>query len=93
MPGDGACLVPAAGVAGERTLVALRNRELSDRIVVEQAKGVIAGRHGLSVDDAFVRLGGHARAHGREPADVARDIVTGLLDVGRPGTRQEGCPP
>lgn len=75
-----------------RTLVDLRNRELSDRVVVEQAKGVIAGRHGLSVDEACARLREHAGAHGREPADVARDIVAGLLDVGRPGAREAGAP-
>lgn len=61
---------------------------LDDRLMVEQAKGVLAERGDLDVDTAFTRLRRYARAHGRRPADVARDVIEGDLaaDVLAEGT-------
>lgn len=48
---------------------------LTSRIVLEQAKGVIAHAGGLEIDDAFIVLRGYARHHGRKIGEVAREVV------------------
>ncbi|KOG54194.1 hypothetical protein ADK76_24540 [Streptomyces griseoflavus] len=55
---------------------------LSSRIVIEQAKGVLAERWGTSVDEAFESLRSYARAHRRRLPDLARQVVDGTLDSG-----------
>jgi GAF domain-containing protein len=54
---------------------------LNSRIVIEQAKGVIAERAGLAVDDSFELLRDHARRHNRRLSEVARDVVEGRLPM------------
>ena len=39
---------------------------LTSRIVIEQAKGVIAERLGVHVDEAFAQMRGYARSHGEQ---------------------------
>ena len=53
---------------------------LASRIVIEQAKGMIAERRRIPVDDAFTELRSHARNHNLRLADVARSTVAGTLD-------------
>jgi GAF domain-containing protein len=53
---------------------------LASRIVIEQAKGMIAERGQLPVDEAFNRLRRHARNNNLRLADVARDTVHGSID-------------
>jgi GAF domain-containing protein len=48
---------------------------LNSRIVVEQAKGVLAERGNLDMQGAFERLRGYARAHNLKLSDVAADVV------------------
>jgi GAF domain-containing protein len=55
---------------------------LNSRIVIEQAKGVLAEREGLDVDEGFARLRAYARAHGMALLDVARAVVAGTADIG-----------
>jgi len=58
------------------------NRALASRIAIEQAKGVLAERAGISVEDAFERLRGYARGNNLLLAEVARSVVEGrLLDL------------
>jgi GAF domain-containing protein len=52
---------------------------LNSRIVIEQAKGVLAERTGLDMDQAFSRLRNHARNHNLRLVDVARAVVDGSL--------------
>jgi hypothetical protein len=54
---------------------------LNSRVVIEQAKGVIAGREGISVNEAFDRLRRHARDHGAVLSEVARAVVERGLRV------------
>lgn len=56
------------------------NRALSSRIVIEQAKGIIAEREHLDMRDAFERLRSHARNHNLRLGDVALDVVEGRLE-------------
>jgi GAF domain-containing protein len=53
---------------------------LSSRVVIEQAKGVVAERRSIPVDEAFAHLRRHARNNNLRLADVARDTVSGALD-------------
>jgi response regulator NasT len=49
--------------------------QLSDRKVVERAKGILMARHGLSEDQAYGRLRKTAMDRGMKLADVAQRIV------------------
>ncbi|SNX62732.1 GAF domain-containing protein [Streptomyces sp. TLI_55] len=63
-----------------RTLNAQLELALTSRVVIEQAKGILATRLSLTMDDAFTLLRGHARSHHRPLHDVAREIVEGRAD-------------
>jgi transcriptional regulator with GAF, ATPase, and Fis domain len=52
---------------------------LNSRIAIEQAKGVLAERLGLDMEQAFSTLRSHARNHNLRLVDVARDVVNGML--------------
>ncbi len=52
---------------------------LNSRIVVEQAKGVIAERHAVDVVMAFSLLRSHARNHHVRLVDLAADVVAGKV--------------
>lgn len=52
---------------------------LETRIVIEQAKGMLAEHNGLDLEAAFHRLRQHARSRNRRLADVARDVIEGAL--------------
>lgn len=49
---------------------------LNSRIVIEQAKGALAQIHGITVDEAFLRMRDHCRRHHRKLGDVALAVVT-----------------
>ena len=52
---------------------------LESRIVIEQAKGVLAERLGIDVAESFLRMRTYARRHGLHLADVAYDVAHGTL--------------
>jgi len=52
---------------------------LNTRIVIEQAKGMVAEREGLNMEEAFSTLRNHARNHNLRLADVAQDVIGGTL--------------
>ena len=54
---------------------------LESRVVIEQAKGKLAERHGVSMDAAFERLRQHARTNGERVQRVARLVVDDELRV------------
>jgi GAF domain-containing protein len=49
---------------------------LDSRVVIEQAKGVLVGRHGLTTRQAFDRLRRQARDQRRPLPEVARAVVS-----------------
>jgi transcriptional regulator with GAF, ATPase, and Fis domain len=65
---------------------------LTSRIVIEQAKGVVAERGALAMDEAFERIRGHARNHNERLTEVAARIVDGSLDVRRVLASRAGRP-
>ena len=52
---------------------------LNTRLIIEQAKGVIASKRETTVDDAFQTLRQYARDHGARIHDVSRAVVRGDL--------------
>ncbi|MFD0418702.1 GAF and ANTAR domain-containing protein [Streptomyces sp. NPDC127108] len=57
------------------TVVAQLQTALNSRIVIEQAKGALATRRGITVDEAFEQMRRFARRHGRLLTDVAREVM------------------
>ena len=57
------------------------NYALNSRIVIEQAKGMVAERLTVDMEQAFGTLRNHSRNHNIRLVDVAREITTGKLDV------------
>ena len=54
---------------------------LNSRILIEQAKGIIAERHHLDMEQAFSRLRSHARNTNQRLSDLADEVVHGTLDL------------
>jgi GAF domain-containing protein len=81
-PGDvavGQALADVAtiGILHQRVL----QTALNSRIIIEQAKGVLAERGQLDMDQAFTVLRAHARNTNTRLAVVARAIVDGAIDT------------
>jgi len=72
----------AQGAAADaQVLTEQLSQALNTRIVIEQAKGVVAERAGVDMEAAFKRLRGHARNHRLLLTDVARAVSTKALPV------------
>lgn len=73
--------VATAGILQNRaldqatTLSTQLQRALESRVAIEQAKGVLAERAGISVAEAFVRLRQEARSSSRPLSAVAQDLL------------------
>ena len=86
-------LLAAQAFADVATIAILQQRVVSDakilneqlqsalttRIIIEQAKGVVAERSGLDMEGSFLRLRTHARSHNLRLVDVAQAIIDGTL--------------
>jgi GAF domain-containing protein len=62
------------------------NHALNSRIVIEQAKGMVAERRSLDMEEAFTALRAHARSHNLRLADVARGVIDGTVAVPKLGS-------
>jgi transcriptional regulator with GAF, ATPase, and Fis domain len=86
-------VVAAQAFADVATIAILQNRAvreaqvltdqlteaLNTRVAIEQAKGVVAERKNVSVEEAFERLRSHARQNNLRLVEVARAVVEGSL--------------
>jgi len=54
---------------------------LDSRVVIEQAKGVLSARHGITMAEAFGRLRTRARSTSTKIAEVAQQVAKGELDL------------
>mgnify|MGYP001133295327 CR=1 FL=1 len=67
---------------GEHELVESQLQQaLDSRVVIEQAKGVLSARHGLTMDEAFDRLRRRARSTNTRLAEIARQVADRQLDL------------
>jgi GAF domain-containing protein len=55
---------------------------LSDAVLIEQAKGMVAERLRLDMEDAFKTLRNHARNHDVTLVDLAQDVIGGSVAPG-----------
>ena len=62
---------------------------LESRVAIEQAKGVLAERCGMNIDEAFHRLRQHARNTNQRLSDVAQEVVKGNLHVTKVGAARK----
>jgi len=53
---------------------------LNSRILIEQAKGVLAERDQLCMTEAFTAMRSHARNHGQPLNAIATAVIDGTLD-------------
>jgi transcriptional regulator with GAF, ATPase, and Fis domain len=73
------------GILAERAIREHRERAgqlqeaLNSRIVIEQAKGMLAERTGLSMEQAFTVLRGYARNNNQRLTNVAAAVIDGSL--------------
>jgi AmiR/NasT family two-component response regulator len=80
--------VATIGILAQRNLhqaellTAQLQTALNSRVAIEQAKGVLAERHQITVDQAFELLRTYSRNHNRLLSEVARDVAVRVLNVG-----------
>ena len=74
-------LLQARAIADEAHVTAQLQHALASRIVVEQAKGVIAERDRVDPTEAFERLRQHARSTSTPLNELARGIIAGDIQL------------
>ena len=68
-------------VRSAEELTAQLQTALDSRVVIEQAKGIVAATLHISVDEAFVVLRDHSRSTNRRIVELAADLSTGRTTV------------
>jgi GAF domain-containing protein len=66
-------------VSESRVLIDQLNTALTSRVVIEQAKGILAERGGVSMESAFESMRHYARDHNLHLAAIARSVVDKTL--------------
>jgi GAF domain-containing protein len=64
-----------------RVLAEQLQRALNSRVVIEQAKGVLAERAKINLDEAFTLLRTYARTQNRRLHDVSTAVISSLLTI------------
>jgi GAF domain-containing protein len=72
-------LVHASAAQQRQRTAEQLQQALDTRLIIEQAKGVLATKHAISIDDAFGRLRKYARDNRQRIHDVARGVVEGEI--------------
>jgi transcriptional regulator with GAF, ATPase, and Fis domain len=70
-------LLQERSIRNQEILTEQLQRALTSRVVIEQAKGLVAERLGIDMDGAFAALRGYARGHNLKLSDVARAVIDG----------------
>jgi AmiR/NasT family two-component response regulator len=72
-------ILQARSIHDQNVLTTQLEAALESRIVIEQAKGMVAERNRISVDEAFVQIRRFTRSSNRLLSDTARGIIDGSL--------------
>ena len=89
-------LLQERNVRRAETLAEQLQAALNSRVVIEQAKGRLAERLGLDMDQSFALLRDHARNTNQRLTDVARHVIDSPATTSRPrppGNRTVATPP
>jgi AmiR/NasT family two-component response regulator len=73
-------LLQERAIAAQELLAEQLQTALSSRVLLEQAKGMLAERTGLPMDQAFQLMRGYARGHSRPLREIAERIIDGTID-------------
>jgi transcriptional regulator with GAF, ATPase, and Fis domain len=73
-------LLQERAIAARELVATQLQAALTSRVVLEQAKGMLAQRVGLSLDQAFQLMRAYARSNNRRLSDVAAHIIDGTID-------------
>ena len=85
--GQGLADISAVAILQERAtrerrgIVQQLEHALGSRVLIEQAKGILAERAHASIDAAFLGIRAYSRSHNRRLIEVAGDIVENRLDT------------
>lgn len=74
-------LVNSSKLRQQEELSRQLQRALDARVVIEQAKGIVAHARGIGVEEAFELIRTHARSHNRRVQEVADAVVNLGLQV------------
>jgi len=74
-------LLQARTIRHRETLAEQLQTALNSRIIIEQAKGVLAERRQIDMGEAFALLRGSARSGNRQLSELARAVVEGSASV------------
>ncbi|SRR6266487_2798347 len=74
-------LLQARAIRDRQTLAEQLQTALNSRILIEQAKGVIAERRRIDMDQSFTLLRGTARTSNRRLSELARAVVDGTATI------------
>lgn len=76
-------LLQARALRRQADLAVQLQHALNSRVIIEQAKGVLAERLGLTMTAAFTALRSYARSNNAKVAELALSIVDGKFDTDR----------
>jgi AmiR/NasT family two-component response regulator len=74
-------LLQERAIAERELLAAQLQAALTSRVQLEQAKGVLAERAGVEMDQAFKVMRDYARSHNRRLGEVAAQIIDGSISA------------
>lgn len=81
-----AYLVRNSELAEAKQLAGQLQTALDSRVVIEQAKGLLAGERGISLDQAFEMLRDHSRRNNIKMSEVCDAVVNLGLRIGEPNS-------
>lgn len=73
-------LLQERAVREQQVLAEQLQGALNSRVLIEQAKGILAERHRLDLEASFTVIRAHARHTGRTLVGVASDVIDGTID-------------